>query len=301
MFWAAGSREILGVAFSSFRMSGSVCGICLQSFHEKSDKKFQVASLDSCNHRFCLRCIELWSKIKTSCPTCRTEFKYVNSSNGQRHEFKANIPEPDTESEYSESDFDVENLSGNENSDQYTSDDGFVVNDGLIQYDTDYDSGSEEDEKLEGNISSINMRNTDTMVDLVREESSEYGRNRSRVGAKHFRSALNQLEEMRLKRRRTGASSGQAEPSNRTAQAARQHRAPRGSKFFPQAPAPVPATETARPQKRRIREARSDSDSEPPGGVAGASIPGAEPASHRVPRGGWLARLKSQVTAPQAT
>ena len=46
------------------------CCICLEPFED-------VATLDSCKHRFCFKCISEWSKNKPVCPYCKIEFKSV--------------------------------------------------------------------------------------------------------------------------------------------------------------------------------------------------------------------------------
>ena len=37
------------------------------------------ASIDSCNHKFCFKCIEAWSKIHNVCPVCRQKFNQIKT------------------------------------------------------------------------------------------------------------------------------------------------------------------------------------------------------------------------------
>ncbi len=52
-----------------------VCGICLS---EKQDSQY----LDGCKHSYCMRCIELWGKIRLLCPLCKVEFNSTTCSEG---------------------------------------------------------------------------------------------------------------------------------------------------------------------------------------------------------------------------
>lgn len=51
-------------------MEGETCCICLEVFDD-------IANLDSCEHRYCFKCILEWSKIKPICPYCKIEFKTI--------------------------------------------------------------------------------------------------------------------------------------------------------------------------------------------------------------------------------
>jgi hypothetical protein len=214
----------------------------------------------------------------------------VLSSNGQRHEFTAessNLSDQDLESEILETDIEVESCSEVENSDQYTSDDGFVVNDDLVQYDTDYESFSEEEEYQE---TQKIIQTKSHRVSVFDDEAQNDRHDRRRAGAKPFTSALQQLEEMRWKRRKTTTSQNSFESLPRAARPQRQE--PHGSKYFSR-PA---ARQTPHHRQRWARTARSDSDSDAAAGTDLAAAP--PPAAPEPPRGGWLSRLKSQVTAP---
>ncbi|XP_053115376.1 E3 ubiquitin-protein ligase Topors-like [Hemicordylus capensis] len=48
----------------------SKCPICLDQFEN-------VASLDSCFHRFCFRCVQEWSNTKAECPLCKKPFQTI--------------------------------------------------------------------------------------------------------------------------------------------------------------------------------------------------------------------------------
>ena len=57
----------------------SICPICLTVITD-------VAMTDSCRHRFCLNCINLWSNHQDRCPLCRSNYSnlmYNLTSNGQ--------------------------------------------------------------------------------------------------------------------------------------------------------------------------------------------------------------------------
>ena len=47
------------------------CCICLEAFED-------VATLNSCVHKYCYKCILEWSKIKPTCPYCQIEFKSIS-------------------------------------------------------------------------------------------------------------------------------------------------------------------------------------------------------------------------------
>ncbi|XP_019645311.1 PREDICTED: E3 ubiquitin-protein ligase Topors-like [Branchiostoma belcheri] len=46
------------------------CSICLQQFNNK-------AFADNCFHSFCYACIKEWSKVKATCPLCKTDFQSI--------------------------------------------------------------------------------------------------------------------------------------------------------------------------------------------------------------------------------
>ena len=46
------------------------CGVCLEPLVDASE-------LDSCKHKFCLKCILEWVKKKSECPYCRSKFESV--------------------------------------------------------------------------------------------------------------------------------------------------------------------------------------------------------------------------------
>ena len=288
-------------------MSGSVCGICLQSFHEVDPDTFQVASLDSCNHRFCLKCIKCWAKIKTSCPTCRTAFKYVDSSTGKRFECKAQVPTPsasESEPEESFSDFDSDILGVTENSDQYLSDDGFVVNDNVIQYDTDYEADVLQDDECSEELIDLRVE-TYAANDIDEQPGNHDGvviteRCPRRINVPQFKAAIERFEEMRWKRRKieSPCDSTHTQQSPGFPQALAH-----GSKFF------LSQTNDAgkeRPDRRplsRIQQAESESDSDDMHGSSSSEnreskLTGAVADGAQVKEGGWLSRLKTHVKTP---
>ena len=53
------------------------CSICLSSIRNE-------ASLDSCSHTFCRKCIIKWSETEKTCPQCRTAFTSVSTKKSTR-------------------------------------------------------------------------------------------------------------------------------------------------------------------------------------------------------------------------
>ena len=47
------------------------CGICLEVLQD-------VATLSSCKHRFCFKCISHWMEKKNVCPYCKGEFESIS-------------------------------------------------------------------------------------------------------------------------------------------------------------------------------------------------------------------------------
>jgi hypothetical protein len=267
----------------------------LQSFHEVDPDKFQVASLDSCNHRFCLKCIQCWAKIKTSCPTCRTAFKYVDSSTGKRFECKAEVPTPsasDSDPEETISDNDADILGVDENSDQYLSDDGFVVNDNVIQYDTDFESnGLQDDECFEELVDLRVEVYSSNSIDDDEPEGVKNTRLPRRVHAPHFKSAIERFEEMRWKRRKIESSIDTSHTH--------------GSKYFQSHKNDRLSAAVERPESRRRRRIQqagsaSDSDDAHTASQSGSRSTAAVAGGAQLGQGGWLSRLKTHVKTPAA-
>lgn len=48
------------------------CPICLNRI-EKED----ICRPNHCSHMFCLKCIKEWSKVKETCPVCRTLYESI--------------------------------------------------------------------------------------------------------------------------------------------------------------------------------------------------------------------------------
>ncbi|CAD8189028.1 unnamed protein product [Paramecium octaurelia] len=53
-----------------FQSKAEECGICYNTIE-------QQGQLDSCNHSFCLACIQQWSNIENTCPLCKQKFKQI--------------------------------------------------------------------------------------------------------------------------------------------------------------------------------------------------------------------------------
>ena len=53
------------------------CCICLEG--SSAD---DVATINGCEHKFCLDCISQWSEAKNVCPLCRTRFTSIESAGG---------------------------------------------------------------------------------------------------------------------------------------------------------------------------------------------------------------------------
>ena len=244
-----------------------------------------------------MRCIECWSKVKCSCPTCRTPFKHVDSSNGERYEFQTTTSSPPasaTESEYDESE---SNLQECESEEQYSSDDGFVVDDDVVQYDSDYASESSEDEvPAQYGSLRIEMYQTSKPYNPV---VHAHQRERRRPISARFRSAIQELAEARLKKRKVRASQGYSDrPQSSMLQ---RDKAQTCSKFFHSTPSQsLDESRRRRRRRRRIQEACSDSDSECHCAESSGAPPPSAPEDEEPGGGGWLARLKSHVpTAAQ--
>ncbi|AUI80716.1 N1R-like RINg finger host range protein [White-tailed deer poxvirus] len=57
------------------------CNICMENIYDKEkiyNRYFGIIS--SCNHVFCMGCITIWRKNKTTCPLCRKKFIFVIKS-----------------------------------------------------------------------------------------------------------------------------------------------------------------------------------------------------------------------------
>lgn len=46
-----------------------ICAICLQVPEPR-----EYTILDACDHFYCVGCIREWSRIRRTCPVCKTEF-----------------------------------------------------------------------------------------------------------------------------------------------------------------------------------------------------------------------------------
>ena len=110
------------------------------------------AQLDGCQHEFCYACIERWSKIVPACPLCKAPFARATSGKT----FFIVEPKVTTESEddNDEDDEDDDNDNDDLQSDAqdlevpllernfgYDSDDGFVVDEETLEYDSGNENG----------------------------------------------------------------------------------------------------------------------------------------------------------------
>jgi hypothetical protein len=57
------------------------CCICLE---EPSDD--DIATINGCEHKFCVDCITRWSDANNVCPLCRTRFTSIESAGGVLHQ-----------------------------------------------------------------------------------------------------------------------------------------------------------------------------------------------------------------------
>jgi len=55
-----------------FKKNAPTCGICYQAIETQG-------TLDICNHEFCFKCIETWSKTENSCPMCKKRFSKIKN------------------------------------------------------------------------------------------------------------------------------------------------------------------------------------------------------------------------------
>lgn len=113
-----------------------VCSICLDNCLGKS-------GLDCCKHQFCFSCIKAWSQINHSCPICKMNFVYINNG-GVRHDIALRAMKK----------IDYVLLEGiddeerEESSDHGYEQDGFVVDDDFIEYESDSDALPEIEEEF---------------------------------------------------------------------------------------------------------------------------------------------------------
>jgi hypothetical protein len=125
--------------------ASTVCAICLEIIITH-----QRATLDGCIHEFCFTCIERWGKVTSSCPCCKAAF--TTATCGSKTFVpppKAPAPDEDEYDEYDEYDeddeddpvhdgeADVPNGPDEQSIHGYDSDDGFIVVDGYVEYDSD--------------------------------------------------------------------------------------------------------------------------------------------------------------------
>ncbi|XP_053115378.1 E3 ubiquitin-protein ligase Topors-like isoform X2 [Hemicordylus capensis] len=71
----------------------STCPICLDQFED-------VASLDSCRHRFCFRCVQEWSNTKAECPLCKQCFQTILHSLSAEDYYEEYIVRPSGDDAY---------------------------------------------------------------------------------------------------------------------------------------------------------------------------------------------------------
>lgn len=56
------------------KTTDKVCVICMDPIQQKN-----MASLDTCGHKYCVGCIKEWAKTENSCPQCKRKFKKITS------------------------------------------------------------------------------------------------------------------------------------------------------------------------------------------------------------------------------
>ena len=55
-------------------VTDEICVICMDPIQQKN-----MASLDTCGHKYCVGCIKEWAKTENSCPQCKRKFKTITS------------------------------------------------------------------------------------------------------------------------------------------------------------------------------------------------------------------------------
>lgn len=55
-------------------VTDEICVICMDPIQQKN-----MASLDTCDHKYCVGCIKEWAKTENSCPQCKRKFKKITS------------------------------------------------------------------------------------------------------------------------------------------------------------------------------------------------------------------------------
>jgi len=53
----------------------STCAICIEKL--EGNFKRQVGKIDSCDHKFCAKCIKEWSNTRIVCPICKKRFYQI--------------------------------------------------------------------------------------------------------------------------------------------------------------------------------------------------------------------------------
>ena len=79
----------------------ATCTICMEEIKEN-----EIAKIDSCEHKFCFRCINNWAtKYKNSCPNCKKKFNKIEvEENGVKKTLEVEDHE-DSSSEGDHNDF----------------------------------------------------------------------------------------------------------------------------------------------------------------------------------------------------
>ena len=122
------------------------CPICIETMMDK-------AQLDGCQHEFCYACIVRWSKIVPACPLCKATCtratsgknvfivppKVTTESEDDEDEEEDDDDDDDDDDEEDAQQLEVQLLERNFG---YDSDDGFVVDEETLEY----DSGNENNE-----------------------------------------------------------------------------------------------------------------------------------------------------------
>ena len=120
------------------------CPICIETMMDK-------AQLDGCKHEFCYSCIMRWSKIVPACPLCKSTSKTITSGKNvfvippkvatESEDDSGEDEEDDSEDNGDDeddlqSDVPQQEVQLLERNFGYDSDDGFVVDDETLEYDS---------------------------------------------------------------------------------------------------------------------------------------------------------------------
>ncbi|CAM9354560.1 unnamed protein product, partial [Ectocarpus fasciculatus] len=106
------------------------CPICLGACVKQSD-------LNNCAHKFCLECIQSWTKINTSCPICKANVTAIISGGVSYPVITIQRTSDNDESDYS-SEASAEDIIVGEENYGYEYDD-FVVDDEFVEFESEDD------------------------------------------------------------------------------------------------------------------------------------------------------------------